>query len=136
MSTPVPRPSSSTPAVPTTSPGPTAPVPVVEPFGWIICLSAGIALLLASWVVYPIDYDGMWAGYRDDLIATVVILAAMALRTSLPRQPILALLGLCGVLTVLFAVFLDNPTRVFVTELICGVAILLGAGMQAAGRRS
>jgi hypothetical protein len=136
MSTPVQRPHASTPAVPSTGSGPAAPVPVAAPLGWFLTLAAGIALLLATWVLYPIDYDGMWAGYRDDVIAVVVLLSVMALHTSLPRQPFLGLLGLCGVLLVLFAVFLDNPTRVFVMELTCGIAILVGTGLQAAGSRS
>jgi hypothetical protein len=135
MATPVKR-DSNLPAQHTQSPyTPAAPVPVVEPFGWMLALAAGIGLILATWMLYPIDYDGMWAGYRDGVIATVVVVAALALRTSLARGPALAVLALSGVLLVLFAVFLDNPTKVFVCELTAGIVLLVGTGLQAAGSR-
>lgn len=131
MATPVRRPSASVPD--TYTPG--TPVPVVAPFGWILALVAGLGLVLATWTLYPIDYDGMWAGYRDGIIGTLVILAAMWLRSSLPAPPALGLLGLCGVAAVLFALFLDNPTEVFVAELGAGILILLGVACQASGLR-
>jgi hypothetical protein len=138
MSTPVHHSSNSNnlPAPATPAYTPATSVPVVEPFGWILALAAGTGLLLATWMLYPIDYDGMWAGYRDGLIGTVVIIAALALRTSLAPRPSLALLGLSGILLVLFALFLDNPHKVFVTEIGAGVLLLVGTGLQAAaGRR-
>jgi hypothetical protein len=131
MATPVRRPGASVPATYT----PASPVPVVAPFGWILSLSAGIGLILATWVLYPIDYDGMWAGYRDGIIGTLVIIATMSLRTSLPKAPAIGLIGLCGAAAVLFAVFLDNPTEVFVAELSAGIAMLVGALLQAGSLR-
>ncbi|WP_133058890.1 MULTISPECIES: hypothetical protein [unclassified Nocardioides] len=135
MATPVRRPSASVPATPTSGYTPAAPVPVVAPFGWILALSAGIGLVLATWVLYPIDYDGMWAGYRDGIIGTLVIIAAMWLRSSLPAAPALGLIGLCGVAAVLFAVFLDNSTKVFVAELAAGIVMLVSAAFQASALR-
>lgn len=132
MATPERR-TTSTPAVPT-SPTASGPVPVMGPLGWVVILSAGIGLILASWLLYGTEYDGMWAGYRDGVIATVVVVAAMALNTSLPQQPFLGLVGLAGILLVLFAVFLDNDTKVFLSELISGVAMIAGAGLYATGR--
>ena len=131
MATPVQRSSSSVPATYT----PAEPVHVVGPGGWLLILVGGIGLILSSWLLYPIDYDGMWAGYRDGIIGTVVVLAAMALNTSLPDKLFLGLTGLAGVLAVLFAVFLENPTRVFVPELVFGVIILVGTGLRAASGR-
>jgi hypothetical protein len=121
--------------LPATTLTPAEPVSVVGPLGWILVLTSGIGLLLATWMLYPTDYDGMWAGYRDSLIATVVILGAMALNTSLPKRPTLGLLGLSGILLVLFGVFLDNPTEVFLAEVVSGALVLAGAGMIAAGLR-
>jgi hypothetical protein len=135
MATPVRRPSASVPAPHTSGYTPAAPVPVVAPFGWILALSAGIGLVLATWVLYPIDYDGMWAGYRDGIIGTLVIIAAMWLRSSLPAAPALGLIGLCGVAAVLFALFLDNPTEVFVAELAAGIVMLVSVAFQASGLR-
>ncbi|MGB0101208.1 MAG: hypothetical protein WBP61_13090 [Nocardioides sp.] len=133
MSTPVKPSGSSVPAVPPAPPAPLEPVPVVAPFGWLLILSAGIGLILATWLVYPPDYAGMWAGYRDGITATVVVLAALALNTTLPKRPTIAILGLCGILLVLFAVFLDNPTEVFISEIIAGAVLLAGTALYASG---
>jgi len=135
MSTPVKPSGSSVPAVPAAPAAPLEPVPVLAPFGWFLILAAGIGLLLATWLLYPIDYDGMWAGYRDGLIATVVLVAAMALNSSLSKRPILGVLGLCGILLVLFGVFLDNSHVVFLSEVVAGAVLLAGTGMYAAGNR-
>lgn len=128
MATPVKRTEAAAPQA-------TGPVPVLAPLGWIITLMGGIGLILATWLVYPTDADGMWAGYRDGLLATVVIMTAMALRTSLPRRPLLGLLGLCGVLVVFFAVFIDDGHKVFVASLSAGIVILVGTACQAAADR-
>jgi hypothetical protein len=135
MSTPVKRSGSSVPAVPTAPAAPLEPVRVVAPFGWILILTAGIGLILATWLLYPIDAAGMWAGYRDGIIATVVVIAGMALNTSLPKRPIIALLGLCGILLVLFGIFLDNPTKVLISETVAGALLLVGTALYATGHR-
>ena len=134
MATPERRPRASV-STTTTSGAPGAPVRVAAPFGWALVVTAGIGLLLSSWALYPNDYDGMWAGYRAGLIGTVVLVAAMALRSTLPKRPSLGLLGLCGVLLVLFAVFLAEGTEVFVTELVAGIVLLIGTALQASTAR-
>jgi hypothetical protein len=135
MSTPVKPSGSSVPAVPSAPVAPLEPVPVVGPFGWTLILTAGIGLILATWLLYPIDYDGMWAGYRDGVIATVVVLAGMGLNTSLPKRPQLVVLGLCGILLVLFGIFLDNPTKVLISEVAAGGVLLAGTALYASGHR-
>jgi hypothetical protein len=136
MSTPV-KHSANVPAAYSVAPQqtPGGPVPVVGPLGWVLILASGIGLILATWMLYPIDYDGMWAGYRDGVIGTVVLVCGLWLNTSLPARPALAVVALAGVLTILFGVFLDNPTRVFVAELAAGIGMLAGAGLYAAGDR-
>jgi hypothetical protein len=131
MATPV-KTSSNLPATTIT---PAEPVHVVGPFGWVLVLTSGIGMILATWLLYPIDAEGMWAGYYDGFMATIVVICAMALRTSLPKQPILGVLGICGILWVLFGVFLDNSTWVFVSEVVFGGLLLAGTGMYAAGDR-
>lgn len=121
------------PALPQSSPG--SPVPVAAPLGWALSVAAGIGLILASWLLYGTSADGMWAGYRDGIIGTVVLLAAMALNTTLPKRPAIGLLGLCGALLVLFAVFINEGQAVFITELAGGVVLLVGTALLAAGRR-
>jgi hypothetical protein len=135
MATPERRTAPGTPAVSTGAPVLSGPVPVMAPLGWLLILSSGIGLILASWLLYGAEASGMWAGYRDGIIGTVVVLAAMGLNSSLPKQPLLGLCGLAGVLLVLFAVFLDNETAVFVSELVAGIVLLLGVGLFASGRR-
>ncbi len=136
MATPVQR-TSHVPASPATHPTtahvPVGPVPVVAPFGWVLTIAGAAGLLLATWLVYPLDADGMWAGYRDGIIGTLAIVAAMWLRSSLPARPAMGLIGLCGLALVLFGAFLDNPHRVLVSELAAGAVLLLAAGLLAAG---
>lgn len=134
MSTPVKRPD-ATPAVPAAPATPLEPIPLVRPFGWALIVASSVGLILATWVLYPIDGTGMWAGYRDGFIATVVLVCAMALNTSLPKRPFLGVVALAGILLVLFAVFLDNPTKVFVSELVAGAVMLAGAILYGAGDR-
>ena len=131
MATPERRTAPGTPAVPTSSPVTSGPVPVMAPFGWTLILSSAIGLILATWMLYGTEYDGMWAGYRDGTIGTVVIIAAMALRSSLPAKPALGLIGLAGILLILFSVFLENETSVFVAELVAGIGLLVGVGLFA-----
>jgi len=135
MATPERRTVPGTPAVPATAPVASGPVPVVAPLGWVLILVSGIGLIMATWLLYGTGYDGMWAGYRDGVIGTIVVLGAMGLNSSLPKQPILGLLGVAGILLVLFAVFLDDETVIFVSELVAGVVLLLGVGLYASGRR-
>ena len=135
MATPERRTAPGTPAVSTGAPVLSGPVPVMAPLGWMLILLSGIGLILASWLLYGAEASGMWAGYRDGIIATVVVLAAMALNTSLPKQPILGLLGVCGILLILFAVFLENETVVFLSEIVAGVVLLAGVALYSSGRK-
>jgi hypothetical protein len=135
MATPERRTAPGTPAIPADVSTPSGPVPVMAPLGWLVILASGIGLILATWLLYGTEYDGMWAGYRDGIIATIVVLAAMALNSSLPKTPALGLIGVCGILLILFAVFLDNSTHVFISELVAGAGMLLGVGLYTSGRR-
>ncbi len=47
----------------------------------------------------------------------------------------LGVLGVCGVLLVLFAVFIDDGHTVFVTEIAGGLVLLVGTALQAASPR-
>ena len=134
MSTPVKRPD-ATPAVPAAPAAPLEPIPVVRPFGWILIVASGIGVVLATWLIYGTEAEGMWAGYRDGFTATVVLVCAMGLNTTLPKRPLLGIIALAGILLILFAVFLDNTTQVFVTELVGGAAMLAGAILYGAGDR-
>jgi hypothetical protein len=135
MSTPAKRPEAATPAVPAAPAAPLEPVPVVRPFGWMLIVVSAVAVILATWLLYGVDAEGMWAGYRDGFIATVVLVCAMALNTSLPKRPFLGIIALAGILLILFAVFLENTTEVFVSELAGGVMMLAGAILYGAGDR-
>ncbi len=135
MATPERRTAPGTPALSTAPAAAAGPVPVVAPFGWLLILASGIGLILASWLLYGTTADGMWAGYRDGIIGTIVIISAMGLRTSVSPRPILALTGLCGILLVLFAVFLDDGGTIFINELLFGVMLLVGTGLKATETR-
>ncbi|GAA1772920.1 hypothetical protein GCM10009795_018820 [Nocardioides hankookensis] len=135
MATPERRTAPGTPVVHTGAPVASGPVPVMAPLGWLLILVSGIGLILASWLLYGTTADGMWAGYRDGVIGTTVVLCAMALNTSLPPKPFLGICGLAGILLILFAVFLDDDTAVFVSELAAGIGLLVGVGLYTSGRR-
>lgn len=130
----------TTPAKPSDVSAPAAPVhepvPVLAPFGWMLVLLAGVLVVLSTWYVYPNDADGMWAGYRSGMVATLVVLMSFVLRARVAQTPALAVIGLCGALLILFALVYDSGTSVFVTELGGGVLVLLGALLNASGRRS
>jgi peptidoglycan/LPS O-acetylase OafA/YrhL len=135
MATPERRTAPGTPVTHTGAPAAAGPVPVMAPLGWVLILVSGIGLILASWLLYGQSADAMWAGYRDGVIGTTVLLAGMGLNTSLPKQPLLGICGLAGILLILFAVFLDDETAVFVSELLAGIGLLVGVGLFASGRR-
>jgi hypothetical protein len=134
MSTPVKRPD-ATPAVPVAPAAPLEPIPLVRPFGWLLITASSVGLIIATWLIYGVEAEGMWAGYRDGFTATVVLVCAMALNTSLPKRPFLAVAALAGILLVLFAVFLDPTTTIFVSELVAGALMLAGAILYGAGDR-
>lgn len=136
MATPERRTAPSVPAHPTTAVAPTGPIPVVAPAGWMLVLVAGIGMVLASWTIFGVEADGMWAGYRVGFIGTVVVVCAMALNSSLPAKPTLGLLGLLGIGSILFGVFIDQGHSVMLTELIGGAAILVGCGLYGSGRKA
>ena len=134
MSTPVKRPD-ATAAVPATPAPPLDPVPVAAPIGWLLIVAAATGLIIATWALYPVTSDGMWAGYRGGVTATVVILCAMALNTSLPTKPFLGIIGLSGAFLVMSALFISDPTVVIVSEILSGAVILVGTLLYAAGHR-
>lgn len=134
MSTPVKRPD-GTPAVPVAPATPLEPVPVVAPLGLVLIVLASVGIIIATWTLYPIDATGMWAGYRDGFMATIALACAMALPTTLPAKPFLGVIALCGALMVFLAVFLDDPTTIFVTELVGGGVLIAGALLYGAGSR-
>ncbi|WP_395692052.1 hypothetical protein [Nocardioides sp.] len=135
MSTPVQRPD-ATPAAPVAPATPLEPVPVVAPLGWVLIVAASLGVIISTWVLFPIDAAGMWAGYRAGFTAAVAFVCALALNTTLPKKPFLGIIALCGALLVLFAVFLDDPTTIFVTELVGGAVLIAGALLYGAGDRS
>ena len=136
MATPERTTAPGTPALSTGTPIESGPVPVMAPLGWVVILVSGIGLILSSWLLYGTEASGMWAGYWAGIIGTVVVLASMGLNTSLPKQPLLGLCGLSGILLILFAVFLDHETAVFVTELVAGIGLLVGVGLYTSGRKA
>ena len=72
---------------------------------------------------------------RDGFIGTIVIACALALNTTLPKKPFLGVLGLCGILLVLFGLFLDNPTKVLIAEVASGGLLLAGTALYLSGKR-
>lgn len=133
MSTPVKRPD-ATAAVPASPAPPREPVPVVAPIGWLLIVASAVGLILATWALYPVTSAGMWAGYRGGVTATIVLLCAMALNTTLPKKPFLAIIALGGAFLVGSALFLEDPTTIIVSEIVSGAVMLVGVALYAGGR--
>lgn len=134
MSTPVRRPDApTTPAtVEPTAHQQVEPLPpVVAPLGWLIALAGAVALMLCAWLIFPNDHDGMYDGYRASVLATIAVMATLGLRVDLARVPLIAIIGLTGLVSLLAGIFQDSATGTMVSEISCGVALLLGAAMMA-----
>ena len=134
MSTPVRRTDApTTPAtVESTTYVPVEPLPpVVAPLGWIITLSGSIALMLCAWLIFPNDHDGMYDGYRASILATIVMIAVLALKVDIARVPLLVVIGLCGLASLLAGIFQDSATGTMISEIGGGITILIGAAMMA-----
>jgi hypothetical protein len=95
--------------------------------------SAAVALS-GSWALFPNDAAGMWAGYWVSTCATIAVLGAMWLRTSLPVAPAVAGIAMAGGVLLLLGAVRDQPTAVSVTMLAGGSGIVLGALMQSSRR--
>jgi hypothetical protein len=112
-----------------------APLEPARDVGWLVTVASAAGALWASWGLFPNDEVGMSGGYWVSLCATLAILGAMWLRTSLPVAPaVTAIAGAGGVLLLLGAVR-DQPTAIGVTMLAGGAGIVLGAALQTGSRR-
>lgn len=130
----------TTPAKPSDVSAPAAPayepVPVLAPLGWLVVLMSASLVVISTWYMYGTAAEGMWAGYRDGMVATAVVLLSFVLRTRTGHGPALLGIGLGGALLILFALVYDDTTAMHVTQLGGGVLILLGALLSASGRRA
>lgn len=103
--------------------------------GWGLVLGSGAAVLGFSWTLFPLDNGGMWAGYWCSLLGTIVLMAGLGLRTSLPRLPLLATAGGSGALLILVPLLRDWGTFATTTMVIGGAVVILGAGLAGARGR-
>lgn len=120
-----------------------APEPVVEihqqrDFGWLILLVGGLTALVSSWTLFPANgTEGMWAGYWCTLLGTVILLAVMGLRTTIPAMFNIASAGVSGAALLLVGLFRGYDQQVITIPMIAaGVITLVGAALAAAGARS
>lgn len=100
--------------------------------GWMVALLGASGTLLTSWTLFGLYENGMWAGYWCSLLCMTAIMAALGLRTSLPRLPLVATLAFCGGLLIVLGIFKDWGTIPLVAMVAGGAAIVIGAGMQTA----
>jgi hypothetical protein len=104
--------------------------------GWLLTmLSALGALVGGSWLWFPQDSVGMWAGYWVSACSTIAIFGALSLRTSLPKALGLAAIVVAGGVLVLLGALRDYPTSISVTMILGGAGMVLGALMQVDRRR-
>ncbi|MCY7396368.1 MAG: hypothetical protein LH468_09505 [Nocardioides sp.] len=104
--------------------------------GWIITLVGAIGTLLASWTLFGLKSDGMWAGYWTSFFGTAAVLGAAWLRSTLPTAPGVTLTALSGIGLILTGALHDYATLIQVPMIAGGAVIVLGAALQAAPRRT
>jgi hypothetical protein len=95
----------------------------------LILLSAALALW-GSWVLFPDDAVGMGAGYWVSAIATVSLLGAMWLRSTMRVAPAALVVGIAGGLMALLGAVRDYPTSVAAVMVAGGLGIVVGAVLQ------
>jgi drug/metabolite transporter (DMT)-like permease len=107
-----------------------------EPLGPKRPLGASLVLLVCAWVflaqgaLYPNSAVGERHVVLDVVVAIVLALAALRLLLGGPRRWLSALVGLGGVVLVLFGLFLSHDsTAVQISEITCGVVVIIGALM-------
>lgn len=106
--------------------------PVLAPIGWLTMVLGATGAALASWMIFPQDHPGMFAGYFTLTMVLLVGLAATALRCDAPRLPSLAVSGLAGLALILRGALGDYSTAVQVSMIASGIVIAIGVAMQAA----
>jgi hypothetical protein len=107
------------------------PLEMTRNLGWALTIVGAVGSLTASWALFPMDAEGMWAGYWVSGCSTTAILGAMLLRSSLPTALGVALTAIPGGVLLLFGALRDYTTTISVTMMVGGAAIVLGALMQA-----
>ena len=130
MTTPV-RLSDAHPDQPAVLP-PYTPAEAVSSLGWLVMTVGAIGMLLSSWILFGAQADGMWAGYRCEPLAMIVLLAALALRSSLAKVPSIGIGFVCGIALVLFGALVDDPIRIVLPEILFGLTIIVGSALQLA----
>lgn len=103
-------------------------------FGWVITLLGAVGVLLASWTLFGLESEAMWAGYWVSLFGTAAIVGAAWLRSSLPTAPGVALTGLSGLGLILIGALHDYSLVIQLSMILGGAIVVLGAAMQAAPR--
>ena len=123
------------PRVPTDSlVQPTPEIHTSTDLGWVVSMAAGLGVVIASWTVFLLDAPDMWAGYWASLLGTIIVLADLGVRTSLPRVPLLAAIGLSGGVLLILGITQGWGTHATVSLVAAGAAAIVGAGMQSAAR--
>lgn len=102
--------------------------------GWVLVLLSAVSALLGSWMMFPKDAVGMSAGYWVSLLATIALVAAVWLRSTLAAAPAIGVTLLAGLAMTLLGVLMDYPTTVAAVMASGGVGIALGALMQTSRR--
>ena len=109
---------------------------------WFVFASAFLASAVEFVEAFTIVLVvGVTVNWRSSLAGAAAAVGALAVivgifGTALVQfVPIEALRLVVGILLILFAVFLDDTTAVFVSELVAGIGLLVGVGLFTSGRR-
>jgi hypothetical protein len=116
---------------PSEPPDAPAPLELTRDLGWLLTMVSALgALVGGSWLHFPQDSVGMWAGYWVTGCSTVAILGCIFLRTSQPTALGVAATAIPGAVLLLLGGLRDYPTSITVTMIAGGAGIVIGALMQ------
>lgn len=113
------------------TPAPPGPLEMTRNLGWLLTIVGAVGALISSWALFPMDAEGMWAGYWVSACSTIAILGAMLLRSSVRTALGVAVAAIPGGVMLLLGALRDYTTTISVTMVVGGAAVVLGALMQA-----
>ena len=108
-----------------------APLELTRDLGWLLAMVSALgAMVGGSWLRFPQDSVGMWAGYWVTGCSIVAILGCIFLRTSQPVALGIAVTAVPGAVLLLLGAVRDYPTSISATMIAGGAGIVIGAFMQ------
>lgn len=102
--------------------------------GWVLIVAASSGVMLAAWMLFGLEADGMWAGYWASMLGSFALLGACLLRTTLPAAAGLALTGANGAGLILVGIVQGYSAIITIPLIAGGALIVAGTALTASSR--